>query len=115
MVASLSAPAASLRLFLNGPCVAKAIGARASDGGSSRLAPVVEGISQLAVRASVELAGCEIDLGDLQALKVGDILRVPHALEQPMLVQVGDRPVCAAYLGRRGNSRAVELLHAPNR
>lgn len=116
VVASLSAPAATLRLFLNGACASKVLGAaRTADAPAAKLPPVVEGISQLPARASVELAGCEIDLGDLQAVKVGDILRLPQALDEPMQVKIGSRPVCAAYLGRRGNSRAVELLHAPGR
>lgn len=112
VLAVLSAPGVSLRLLINGACAAKAIGGRTGEPSPAKLPPVVEGVSLLPVRARVELSACVIDLGNLQAVQVGDILRLPHALDQPMQVTLGRQPVCAAYLGRRGESRAVELLRA---
>lgn len=113
LIVRVSAPSLSIRLFMNGLCVAKALGPLGYARPVEDLPPVEDGVSSLRTRASVELVGCEINLGDLQAVAVGDVLRLPHRLSEPMLVKVGDTPVCAAHLGRRADSRAVELLQAP--
>ncbi|WP_050465680.1 FliM/FliN family flagellar motor switch protein [Herbaspirillum autotrophicum] len=62
-------------------------------------------------RLSVELAPVEISLGSLQALAIGDVLVLPHALKQALDVRnEHDVTLCQAYLGQHGGMRAVELV-----
>ena len=80
----------------------------------SALAPpltcAVDAAAALAVTLGVELAGCELDLGTLQGLQPGDVVRVQHRIDAPATVMsAGGVPLFRAYLGRRAGSRAVEL------
>lgn len=61
----------------------------------------------------VALSDVEIDIGSLQSLALGDVIRLPHLLEAALNVHVGDDIVCAAYLGQRQGQRAVELQRSP--
>ena len=114
VIASLSSPALSMRLLLNGACVGKALGAARKPDSlkSDPLPPVREGMSLHRTRVSVELASCEIDIGSLQKIRLGDVVRLSHSLEEPMHVKVDGKQICCAYLGRRGIFKAVELIHA---
>lgn len=57
----------------------------------------------------VALSDVEIDIGSLQNLALGDVIRLPHLLDAALNVHVGDDIVCTAYLGQRQGRRAVEL------
>jgi flagellar motor switch protein FliM len=57
----------------------------------------------------VELEGCELDVGALQDLQVGDVVRLAHGLDRPVCVRHAGASLCHAYIGRRGNRKAVEL------
>lgn len=61
----------------------------------------------------VELAPVQIDVASLQALSVGDVIRLPHLLDRPLSVHAGNRALpCSAYLGQRHGRRAVGLMRA---
>ena len=59
----------------------------------------------------VALSDVEIELGSLQTLAPGDVIRLPHLLDVPLNVYLGDGDdiVCTACLGQRQGRRAVEL------
>jgi flagellar motor switch protein FliM len=64
-------------------------------------------------RVEVRLADCALDLAILQRLQIGDVVRIPHPLAQPLSVRVaGDLPVFDGYLARSGTYRALELVPA---
>lgn len=64
----------------------------------------------------VRLADCELDVGSLQDLRIGDVVRVRHALDAPLLVHDGEgQPVFAGFLARRGAFKALELASLPAR
>lgn len=65
------------------------------------------------LRLKVELSACELDIGTLQSLRVGDVLPLPHSLESPARVlAAGNQHVCDAYLGRQGSRKAAELTRS---
>lgn len=109
VVVHLASSSCSTWLLLNGACVNALIGSPATQDDQPAASHVEDGLSALPIRASVEVSGCELTLGDLQAIRCGDILRLPHSLEDPLSVTVETRPVCAAFLGARNGLRAVEL------
>lgn len=84
---------------------------------TGRMPPISESvtaaIAERPFSLSVELDGTELDLGTLQSLRVGDVLRLSHRLDAPLTVRASDPtadPVCAGYLGARDGHRAIELV-----
>ncbi|WP_299765402.1 FliM/FliN family flagellar motor C-terminal domain-containing protein [Ramlibacter sp.] len=74
------------------------------------LAPVLDAVAGRSMRLDVQLAGCDIDLGALQRLQPGDVVRVQHRIDAPATVcDDAGAALFAAYLGRRAGSKAVEL------
>lgn len=74
--------------------------------------PLVCATAALAGRSiplEVQLEGCELDVRALQGLRLGDVVRLEHALEQPAMLRHGGVALCAAFLGRLQNRKAVEL------
>jgi flagellar motor switch/type III secretory pathway protein FliN len=74
------------------------------------LVPVEAALNDKPVRISAQLAPCEIDLGALLGLRVGDIVPLPHPLEKPLAVNLESHLLCHAYLGKQGGVKAVELI-----
>lgn len=83
---------------------------------ASRPAAVLEALAGTRVAFDLRLASVEMSLGTLATLRVGDILCTMHDLETPLGLHTrnadnsDDLPVCAAFLGRQGSRRAIELL-----
>ena len=76
--------------------------------------PALRALADHGTRLAVRLDPFEIDLGSLVSLSVGDVLHVRHALDKPAQVCAAEAPVdaeplCAGWLGRRGDALAVEL------
>jgi flagellar motor switch protein FliM len=106
-------------LLLNPQCVRVLLGSQASHPmvpeRARRAPPITVTVEQAlaghTLPIQAELAGCELDLGTLQSLRLGDIVPLPHALDEPLLVST---PVygtfCAGFLGRQAGSKAIELL-----
>jgi len=112
-----------LRLHLSSNAVAALVSSRAVETPPTRaaLVPLHEAIADQPMRLRVELAPLEIDLGSLQALQVGDVLTLPHRLDEGLQVHAvgrglaaSDSAVCLAHLGVRHGRRAVELVRADN-
>lgn len=114
---------ASIVLLLNGACArillpaaAAAAAVPPSDEGRPKLVELRDALAGRSLTLRVELSPCELDLGSLQTLRVGDIIPLPHPLEEPLRVSTAaGSPFCAGFLGRRGGSKALELVreHAP--
>jgi hypothetical protein len=72
------------------------------------------------VLLEVQTEPFELDLGTLAALRVGDVIQTTHALDSPLAVAMhgpeipSPVPVCAGFLGRAGDRRAVDLRRAPS-
>jgi hypothetical protein len=75
------------------------------------LTPLAHALVDRKLPIRVELSACELDLGSLQGLRVGDIIPLPHSLDAPLLVSTTQEiPVCAGFLGRQGGFKAIELV-----
>jgi hypothetical protein len=78
--------------------------------------PLWTALSARRTRLAVTLSSVRLDLGSIQSLQVGDVIALPHALDEPLHVGVAaggrgaPRPLCKGHLGRRGDRKVVELL-----
>ena len=74
------------------------------------LVPLVHAFAGRLLPLQVELASCELDLGSLESLAIGDVVPLPHHLDAPLLVSAEPGvPVCAGFLGRKSGFKAIEL------
>lgn len=64
--------------------------------------------------ASVVLEVCltdsPISARDVSSLEVGDVLRLDHAIDEPVGGRVAGREVIAAHVGRRGRRLAIQVI-----
>lgn len=75
------------------------------------LVPLGQALAALPVTMRVELASVELALAALTAMRVGDLLRTPHALSEPLIVvDSGNQTFCGGFLGSSNGQRAIELL-----
>lgn len=78
--------------------------------GAARV-PVLSALAGETLSMTVELNPVTIELGNLAGLRIGDVVRTPHALEAPLSVRAEDGTMfCHAFLGKVDEDRAVELL-----
>lgn len=92
--------------------VAGARGAHAADRvvASGPLLGIPEAIGERELRVEVHLEGCDIEIGALQDLQLGDVLRLRQALDKPASVSVADgAPVFSGFLVRSRGRKAIEL------
>lgn len=106
--------AGELVLYLNGACAQRLApqhsAAPAAPG--APLQPVSVAARQHALRLQARLHGVDLSLGHLKSLAVGDVVVLPHALEEALVVVTEHgAPVCRAYLGQQHARRALELIH----
>lgn len=106
-----------LPLLLDARSVTALVGTTASpnpvaEGVSApELVPVETAAAAHRLRVNVGLAPFELAIGSLRELRVGDVLRLPHALDAPMRVTAPDgQPLCEAYLGKRHVHKAAQLV-----
>lgn len=110
--------AALLRFLMDGKTAAGLVAPAASDA-CSRQAPrgelitVEEACALRTVSLQVKLAPCELEIGALRSLQVGDIVPLPHALDAPLQVIFEGAAVCHAFLGKRHDAVAIELIRHP--
>jgi hypothetical protein len=104
-----------IAVLLNAAAVAQLL---AGPGDAARvtgsvLAPITPLRSALAaaeVGVRVTLDGCDLDVASLQDLRVGDVVRLQHRLDEPARVEDGaGQPLLAGFLARAGVRKAVEL------
>jgi hypothetical protein len=87
--------------------------ARTRTGNDVPLVPLHKAIEKKTTSLRLELAAVELDLGSLQALVLGDVIPLPHRLDQPLQVLAEDGPpLCTAYLGQQQGMRAIELFRS---
>lgn len=103
-------------LLMEGPVIRRLLEAAGSPkprrpGGT--LVPAHEALGNAPMPLQVQLEGCELDLGELEALQAGDVLRLRHRVDAPALVTRPDgRLLLGGWLARTRGRRAVELVPA---
>jgi len=74
------------------------------------LSPLQQALAGSRVALQVHLADCELAVGSLHDLQIGDVVPLPHPLRSPLQVRDGDgRPVFSALLARSRGCKAVQL------
>ncbi|MDN8618020.1 FliM/FliN family flagellar motor C-terminal domain-containing protein [Variovorax ginsengisoli] len=72
-------------------------------------------LERQAVGLRVTLTGTQLDLGQLQSLKVGDVIPLAHRLDAPARITVGDGArLCDGWLGQVDGRIAVEFASSPS-
>ena len=75
------------------------------------LVPLAHAFADLAFPLQVRLEGCDLDLGSLQDLQPGDVLRLRHRLDVPASVcGAGGDALFQGFLARSRGRRAIELV-----
>lgn len=102
-------------LVVNGHCLAALA---PPTGRASAQPPTVTALStaaaRLRVRVQARLADCTLDVGALQGLQPGDVVRLDHDLAAPLLVHAPDgAPMFSGFLSSRAGFKALELAAAP--
>ena len=78
---------------------------------STALVGVASAMQRQGMRVHVQLEGAQLDLGALDQLRVGDVLRLQHRLDTPARVHGADgTPLFDGHLVRARGRKAVELL-----
>ncbi|MBB6581995.1 FliM/FliN family flagellar motor switch protein [Ralstonia solanacearum] len=96
---------------LIGPCAATTDGEATERRSEALLTPVLSALSAEPLSMTAELNPIELELGTLTGLQVGDVIRIPHALEMPLLVRADDGELLyQAFLGRLEDQKAIELF-----
>jgi hypothetical protein len=90
---------------------------RRASGASVALRTPLAAVGASPLRLRAQLDSFELDLGSLLSLRVGDVLHTQHALDRPAALSIADAaadapPLCHAWLGRRGDALAVELIRS---
>ena len=115
---------ARLQLLVDGASVAslvKAAGTRRSTPprrSDAPTKPVLAALAHAGVRLEARCGGAAIDLGSLVSLRVGDVLRLDHRLDEPVHVVAAGAlpeavPLCRGWLGRADAHLCVELARSP--
>lgn len=115
---------ARLQLLVDGASVASLVKAGGSRRpppprrGDAAPRPVLGALAHADVRLEVRCGGAAIDLGSLVSLRVGDVLRLDHRLDDPVhVVATGTppdaAPLCRGWLGRADDHLCVELARSP--
>lgn len=79
--------------------------------GAAPLVAIAIALADTRISLHVQLQECDVDLGLLQRLRPGDVLRVPHRLDAPALVRTaGGNALFQGFLARSQRRRAVELV-----
>lgn len=71
---------------------------------------VADHISETHLSLQVRLTPSRVPARDLANLAVGDVLKLDHRVDRPVVVRAGGIDLFDARLGRRGRRRAIEIL-----
>lgn len=108
----------ALRLLLNGDAMQAAMPAHAPPGARALpavppLTKVKDALAGRRLPLRVHLADCDLTLGKLRDLQLGDVLALPHGIETPLHVRDAQGvPICHGALARKHASKAVHLIAA---
>jgi len=115
LLLSIPGPGGTWHLYLGQPLVRRLVGAVAgaaraapTDRPRPELAPAILG-RELSLRVS--LTDASLNLGQLRDLRLGDLITLPHALNEPAVVSVEGGPAVGhAWLGRQHDRVAAEFV-----
>ena len=83
-------------------------------GPRSAVVPVAQALASCRITLQARLEGCELELGALRTLALGNVVRCRHALVAPaMLSDRQGQPCLAGYLVNQAGRRALELARLP--
>jgi flagellar motor switch/type III secretory pathway protein FliN len=103
-----------LRLLLPGSLSAAYLRGAETARASPSAAPLENPLSMLAtrsVRVAAQLGEAEIDIGTLQSLAVGDVIKLDTRVDQPaQLLSADGTPLCHGYLGTRDGYKSLQLI-----
>jgi hypothetical protein len=75
------------------------------------LHPLTQALAGRRLLLRVGLSSCELDIGTLESLRVGDIVPLPHSLDTPLAVSnMQGVQVCTGFLGCQDGVKAIELV-----
>jgi hypothetical protein len=75
------------------------------------IVPVWTAISESTTQVHVELRPMELTLGDIAAIRVGDVIAIGQRLDEPLLARSATGvPLFDAFLGKADERRAIEVL-----
>jgi len=75
------------------------------------LSAVSSAIDSKKIVFPVELLGCELDIYTLQNLQIGDVIRLPHGLDEAVILKTESGDVFSTgYLGRINTKKAIEVV-----
>lgn len=77
------------------------------------LVPVLQAAAGRRLRVQARLADCTIELGRLQDLQPGDVVRLDHRLEAPLSLHACDGAVFTGFLAAHRGRKALELAAVP--
>lgn len=102
-----------LSLFLDAAAVARLTPVQQMAAALARpaLTPLTFAAQSHIVDLQARLRGVELSIGQLKSLQVGDVVVLPHSLEEPLqIVTPAGETICQAYLGSDQGHRAIEVL-----
>lgn len=110
--------ATRLRLLLDGNTAARLVaepvaGPSGRQGRREALVAVRDACAGHRLSLQVSFSPCELELGALRSLQIGDIVPFPHTLDTPLHVSLAGERVCRAFLGKRRDAVAIELIRDP--
>jgi flagellar motor switch protein FliM len=72
---------------------------------------LVDALHLVPVPVAVRFAPVKVTAADLDALAIGDVIRLEHPACEPLVGDVGGRPYFSAWPGRRGRRLAIQIEH----
>ena len=100
----------SCMVLLEAGVVRGVLGRAASETARAPLVAVTEAMATRSLRVHVELDGCDLPLGELTGLRLGDVLRLRHSVGAPARVcHAPAGPLFDGWLARSRGRRAIEL------
>jgi hypothetical protein len=77
------------------------------------ITPLRHALNTQRIGIRAQLASLELDLGSLQSLAIGNVIPLPHSLDQPLrVISENDVLLCVAHLVQHEGARALELSRA---
>lgn len=103
----------ALRLLLSPPAVAALAPVTAPQLAPLAPCPLQSAVGAAAVALPVRLGGVQLPLAALMSVRVGDVILLEAAADQPLQVLApdGEQTLLYAHLGRVGQALAVEVRH----
>jgi hypothetical protein len=90
--------------------MARGRGLRSGETGGQPLVALRDALRAAPMQVQVELVGCELEVGELQALQVGDVVALRHRTDAPaFLCRSGGDVLLSGWLARTRGRKAIEL------